>query len=141
MKAFLDTSVLIAAFWNDHPGHAESLQVLRKASPDETSCSLHTLAEVFATLTAMPSRDSVSPDEVMLFIGDIRKHCATVLLHEQEYIATIEAASHKGFSSGMIYDALLLRCAEKVQAQTIYTWNLKHFRRIAPELSNRIRTP
>jgi predicted nucleic acid-binding protein len=46
-----------------------------------------------------------------------------------------------GFASGRIYDALLLRCAAKVKAQTIYTWNLKHFRAVAPELAGRMRTP
>jgi hypothetical protein len=50
-------------------------------------------------------------------------------------------AAVQGFTSGRVYDALLLRRAAKAKAQTIYTWNLKHFQAIAPELSDRIHTP
>jgi predicted nucleic acid-binding protein len=39
------------------------------------------------------------------------------------------------------YDALLLRCARKCNAQTIYTWNVKHFEAIAPDLAPRLRMP
>jgi predicted nucleic acid-binding protein len=38
------------------------------------------------------------------------------------------------------YDALLLKCAAKVKAKTIYTWNLKHFLAIDPRQASRIRT-
>jgi hypothetical protein len=47
----------------------------------------------------------------------------------------------RGFTGGRVYDALLLSCAPKAKAQTIYTWNAKHFQAIAPELAGRIRTP
>jgi hypothetical protein len=62
-------------------------------------------------------------------------------LEQDEYLETIQRSSELGFTSGRIYDALLLRAAAKCQAQTIYTWNLKHFRALAPELSSIIRTP
>jgi len=54
---------------------------------------------------------------------------------------TIQKAAESGLTSGRVYDALRLRCAAKVQAQTIYTWNVKHFQAIAPALASRIRTP
>jgi predicted nucleic acid-binding protein len=52
-----------------------------------------------------------------------------------------ESAHASGFVSGRVYDALLLACAAKVKARTIYTWNAKHLQAIAPELAGRIRTP
>jgi hypothetical protein len=42
---------------------------------------------------------------------------------------------------GIIYDALLLASARKVSADRIYTWNLGHFRMIAPDLAARIVEP
>jgi predicted nucleic acid-binding protein len=42
---------------------------------------------------------------------------------------------------GIIYDALILACARKVQAERIYTWNVKHFQMVAPDLAGRIVTP
>jgi predicted nucleic acid-binding protein len=64
-----------------------------------------------------------------------------VRLTEEEYYTTIEQTAALHFTSGRIYDALLLRCAAKVKAETIYTWNLKHFRAISPALAARIQTP
>jgi hypothetical protein len=49
--------------------------------------------------------------------------------------------AERGFGSERVYDALLLACAAKVKAQTVYTWNLKHYWALAPELSGCIHTP
>lgn len=43
--------------------------------------------------------------------------------------------------SRRIYDALLLRCAAKIKAEAIYTWNVKHFKAFDPKLAHKIRTP
>ncbi len=47
-------------------------------------------------------------------------------------------AAHTG---AIIYDALILACARKARAEVIYTWNVKHFRLVAPDLSDRIVEP
>ncbi len=65
----------------------------------------------------------------------------TVTLDADEYFQAVRTSADHGFTSGKVYDVLLLRCAAKVRARTIYTWNLKDFQRIAPDLANRIRTP
>jgi len=54
---------------------------------------------------------------------------------------TLRRTANLGRSGGMIYDALLLACARKVQAERIYTWNVKHFQTVAPDLADRIMTP
>jgi predicted nucleic acid-binding protein len=40
-----------------------------------------------------------------------------------------------------IYDALLLACARKSGADVIYTFNSRHFIRVAPDLTDRIQAP
>jgi predicted nucleic acid-binding protein len=141
VKEFFDTSVLIAAFWAGHPQHDASIRLFAAARKRQSACALHTLAEVYAGMTALPVRDIIPPEQAMLFVEEIRSRCSIVSLDEGEYIATLKHAAARGFISGRIYDALLLRCAAKIDARAIYTWNLKHFRAIAPELSERIRTP
>jgi len=42
---------------------------------------------------------------------------------------------------GTISDALLLTCARKVDAERIYTWNVRHLKLVAPDLAGRILTP
>lgn len=50
--------------------------------------------------------------------------------------------SSAGWPGAKIYDALLLRCAEKCPAQRIYTFNLWDFKQLAPNhLQNKICAP
>jgi predicted nucleic acid-binding protein len=141
MKEFFDTSVLIGAFWRGHPHHEASLKLVSTANKRKSACAMHTLAEVYTTMTALPVKDVIPPDQALLFVQEVRDRLTIVTLTEEEYYTTIEQASALHFTSGRIYDALLLRCAAKVKAAAIYTWNLKHFRAINPALANRIHTP
>ncbi|MEO8053462.1 MAG: PIN domain-containing protein [Acidobacteriota bacterium] len=141
MREFFDTSVLIGAFWRGHPHHDASLKLVSGATKRTSACAAHTLAEVYATMTALPVKDVIPPDQAMLFVQEARDRCSIVTLTEDEYYATIEHAAELGFTSGRVYDALLLRCATKVKSETIYTWNLKHFRVISPDTADRMRTP
>jgi predicted nucleic acid-binding protein len=141
MKEFFDTSVLIAAFWRGHTDHEASLRVLAAANKKKSACALHTLAEVYAGMTALPVKHIIPPDQALLFVQEVRDRCTVVTLAEDEYYDTIAQAAERGFSSGRIYDALILRCAAKVKAEVVFTWNLKHFRTIDPRQAERIRTP
>jgi predicted nucleic acid-binding protein len=141
MKEFFDTSVFIAAFGRGHASHEASLKLVASANKKRSACALHTLAEVYATMTALPVKQKILADQALRFVQDARDRCAVIALNEDEYHATIEECAADHFTSGMIYDALLLRCASKSKAQTIYTWNLKHFQAIAPQIAERIRTP
>ena len=141
MKAFIDTSVLVAAFRGDHVHHERSLRVFAPSTAKDAACSLHTLAELFAVLTALPVKPPVSPEHAMLFLDDIRARLTPISLDSQDYYQTLRAAANQGLTGGRIYDALLLRCAKKCNAQIIYTWNVRHFEAIAPDLAARMRTP
>ena len=102
---------------------------------------MHSLAEVYATMTALPVRPVLAPEQAFLFVQQITQRLTTVALKEAEYLETIRELAERRLSSGRVYDGLLLACARKSQAQTIYTWDLKHFRQLAPDLADRIRTP
>ena len=141
MKEFFDTSVLIGAFWRGHPQHEASLKLVSAANKRKSACAAHTLAEVFATMTALPVKDVIPPEQALLFVHEVRDRFAIVTLTEDEYFSTIEQAAERGFTSGRIYDALLLACAAKIKAEVIYTWNLKHFKSINRNLADRVTTP
>lgn len=141
MKEFFDTSVLIAAFWKQHVHHEPSILLLGSASKMRSACALHSIAEVYAGMTALPVKPPIPSEQALLFVQEVQTRLTLIALDETEYLETIQRAAEMGLTSGRIYDALLIQSAAKCQAQTIYTWNLKHFRAIAPELSSRIRTP
>ena len=92
-------------------------------------------------MTALPIKDKIPPEQVMLFLKEVRDRCRLVTLSEDEYWNTVARAAEAGLTSGQVYDALLLECARKSHANTVYTWNLRHFRAIAPELADRISHP
>jgi predicted nucleic acid-binding protein len=141
LKAFFDSSVLVAAFYAHHERHAASLDIFLRFNRNEGGCAAHTLAEVYAVLTGKSGKDRVSGDEALLFLGDVRSRLTTVALDPTEYIQAIEQAAALGIAGGGIYDALLGRCALKANAGTIYTWNAKHFERLGSEIQKRVRTP
>jgi len=132
---------MVAAFWGDHRDHEASLRVFAEAKRETAACGVHSLAEVYATMTALPVRPLLAPEQVFLFVQQIAERLTPVVLEAAEYLQTMRELADRQLSSGQVYDALLLACARKSGAATIYTWNVKHFRRIAPDLAEHIQTP
>jgi predicted nucleic acid-binding protein len=141
VKVFLDTSVLVATFYQNHEHHAPSFELFFRCNKQDACCGAHSLAEVYSTLTGRPGKDRASQDEALLILGNIRERLEVVVLNESEYYDAIEASADAGIVGGGIYDALLGKCALKSGAHTIYTWNLKHFVRLGPEIARRVATP
>jgi predicted nucleic acid-binding protein len=141
VKAFLDTSVLLATFYGDHEHHDESIALFLRFGKNDAGCAAHSLAEVYSALTGMPGKHRVSGDEALLFLGNVREKLTLVTLNQDEYFAAVEAASSGGAAGASIYDALLGRCALKSGARSIYTWNLKDLKRLGPQIARRVRTP
>jgi len=141
MRAFLDTSVLIATFYGDHEHHAPSLDLFLRFGKKDACCGAHSLAEVYATLTGMPGNRRVGSDAALLFLSDIRENLTIVSLNETDYFQFLEEAAEAKLAGGVIYDALLGHCALKAKAQNLYTWNPKDFVRLPPQIAGRVRQP
>lgn len=141
MKAFLDTSVLVATFYGDHEHHEPSAELFLRHEPREAGCAAHSLAEVYASLTSMPGKYRASADEAMLFLSSIRERLTIVTLSKDGYFKALESSAAAGVAGGSIYDALLAHCALKAGAETIYTWNIKHFKRLGTEIARLVTTP
>lgn len=141
MRDFFDTSILVPVFVSTHPHHEDSFRVFEAASKRTSACGAHSLAEVYSVLTRLPLKPPISPESAATFISEIRQRLTVLTLTGDDYFETIESAAKRGISGGRVYDALLLKCAEIADPETIYTWNVKHFQAIAPELADRIRTP
>jgi predicted nucleic acid-binding protein len=141
MKWFFDTSVLIPTFLEDHEHHESSLRTFLKADRRSACCAAHSLAEVYATLTRLPGRHRLSGEQVLLFLENIRERLLLVTLDHEEYFAALRQAAAAGIVGGAVYDALLAHCALKSHAETIYTWNVRHFQQMGPEIARRVKIP
>ena len=141
MKAFFDTSVLVPLFYRDHLHHRPSQEVFIQSNQSTGCCGAHSLAEVYATLTRMPGKRRISGGQAMLFIGNIRDRLSIIALNADEYADALRASATLGIVGGEIYDAMLAHCALKAKAETIYTWNIRHYSQCGPEVVGRLRTP
>ena len=141
MKVFFDTSVLVPIFYGDHVHHRASLDRFIQFNKSTGCCGAHSLAEVYSSLTRMPGAHRISGEQAMLFIGSIRERLSIVALNADEYADALEASAALGVVGGGIYDAMLAHCALKAKAETIYTWNLRHYALCGPDVVGRLRKP
>jgi predicted nucleic acid-binding protein len=134
MVLFFDTTVLVAASSRAHPHFAQAAEAVGRvvAGKDKGFISQHSLAEMYVALTRMPVVPRIHPLEAARMIHEnILRHFQTVPVVQQDYLDALTTVSNAGWPGAKIYDALLLRCAEKCPAQRIYTFNLKDFKQMA----------
>jgi predicted nucleic acid-binding protein len=96
VKALFDTSTLIAALVASHSAHAAAVRRLQhiKSGADVGFISAHSLAELYATLTTIPSRPRIPP---AIAWQSIHRNILTlfqiVSLTDVDYAALIEQLS------------------------------------------------
>ncbi len=140
MRAFLDTSVLIAAARAADLRHQASRKLWAQLEPGTGACAAHSLAELYATLTGMKAPNRFLPDQAMLILEQVGATLTCVPLGSEVSEAIQNLAKMKLYG-GIVSDALILACARKCEAEVIYTWNEKHFKMVAPDLAHRILSP
>lgn len=135
MKVCFDTSVLVAALLQQHPHHAIAFPRLREVHDGEVEGHLttHGLAEIFATLTALPLKPRLLPGDVQRIIRQsILTHFTQIPLGVREYQDALDLTVARNLSSGAIYDALHVIGARTAGCSALYTLNLRHFQALAP---------
>ena len=141
MRCFLDTSVLVPVFYGDHVHHGASFDLFVRLEPASGCCAAHSLAELYSTLTRMPGRHRISGDQAMLFVGNVRERLKIITMDEEDYAAALARSARVGIVGGTTYDALLAHGAAKSGAETIYTWNIRHYRLCGADIDERLKTP
>lgn len=135
MKLCFDTSVLVAALLQQHPHHAVAFPRLRAVHEgrDQGMISAHTVAELYATLTALPLKPRFQPADVRrLMSRSVFPHFTVIPLEAADYEQALNLAVDRQVTSDAIYDALHLIGARKMACDQLLTLNLKHFRMLAP---------
>jgi predicted nucleic acid-binding protein len=132
MNAVLfDTSVLVPYCVAAHPHRARALAVVAESTQSSLECwiALHSLAETFAVLSAMPLSPRLAPDQALLLIEmEILPHFSMVSPSIDAYREAMADMARVGRSGGAVYDALIFQAARTIGASRLYTFNEKHFR-------------
>ena len=133
---FFDTSALVPIVTEqlgNHPGaHARFVNEMSGGHP--LHCSTHTLAECYATLTALPLPRRISgPEAARLIEVNFARRLQVIELTAADYREAIHLCADLGRTSGQIYDALHLVAALKKDCQQLFTYNIAHFRPLAQD--------
>ncbi len=144
MKVYFDTSVLVAASVADHIHHAQAATALSsvRSKKIDGHISGHGMIEFYAVITRTPFRPPVYPNEALqLLTQNILPFFEPITLSTKEYRDVVQGCAEQGWTGGRIYDLLHLKCAQKAGCDRIYTFNVRHFQQLAPELASRITSP
>lgn len=144
MNIFCDTSVLVAGSATAHPHFSRAVVILQDVANGKVRgyCASHSLAELYSALTNLPVQPRITPTEASAMIArNVRAIFKTIDADAAAYEKAISASVARGLSGGAVYDALLIECARQAQVDRIYTFNVRHFLALAPDLSDRIAAP
>jgi predicted nucleic acid-binding protein len=140
MTTALDTSVVVAALVRAHPHHARARPWL-SSKQATTVVAAHALAEAWATITALPLEPRVTGAQASEMVRRLRKRVTVIAMSETIYRQAIDRCVLRGLRSGAIYDALHLVAAEARRADTLLTFNVADFVRLAQGTRPEIRVP
>ncbi|MBI2336689.1 MAG: PIN domain-containing protein [Deltaproteobacteria bacterium] len=126
----IDTSVMVAATLKEHRHHQASFALIKKVMDGKIKgylCS-HSLAEAFAVLTAMPIQPRISSELALeLMQNNFAKNFSIIELKKADYFAAMARVCKTALKGGILYDALIVQAALRMQIPSLYTWNIQHF--------------
>ena len=141
MKVALDTSVIVAAVFEEHPHHLRASWWLRTRRNLDRIASWHAYAEAWAVLSALPIEPRVSGEVAAAVLDRLRRRLAFVAARSTTYPSAGARCNARGLRSGAVYDALHLVTAEVESASLFLTFNVEDFTRLAEPDGPRIVAP
>ena len=143
MKVAFDTSVLVAGSVSRHVHEARARIWFRAAREGkfEAVTTTHALAEVWATLTAIPVEPRIAPASAERVIERLARHIKAVALRWDDYKSAMQRCGERGLRSGALYDALHFVAAARQEADILLTFNTRHFIPLATDDGPRIVAP
>ncbi len=143
MKVAFDTSVLVAGLHRAHPHHARAVVWVDAVAQRHVTglVTYHALVELWSVLTRLPSSMRASPAQALQLVDRVRQVFEVVTLESTIYDDAMQRCTDRGFSSGIVFDALHLVAAERSAAHVVVTFNGSDFTRLITPTSPRIIIP
>ena len=144
MRVLFDTSVLVAAMVEQHPLHLRAFPWLKRAREREIDACVttHSLAELYAVLTALPVRPKITPGMARRLVREnVEKVAQIEAMTQKDYQDVLDSMAELELRGGIVYDALAAKIAQRWQAEALLTFNAKDFRRAWPGGAEVIQEP
>lgn len=144
MKVLFDTSVLVASLVAKHPHHQRAMAVIERVlkGSDSAVVAAHALVETYSVLTRLPVTPRIGASSAhQLLRENILAHCEIVALTAREHERLLTKLAGLSIDGGASYDAIHAACAQKAAVDRLYTFNVRDFQRVAPELEAKIVAP
>lgn len=127
MTAYWDSSALILALTE---------QSVRERLANEGGITrMHSLSEIFSTLTGGRLGVRIDADEATLMIKGLMKKLRVVDLEPRAVIEALEKAKQRGVRGGRVHDYLHAVTAVQNSCDRIYTLNFSDFKNLFESLA------
>ena len=132
MPEYFDSTVALSAVFPASTNYADAAARINAAGDDRYIIN-HGIAEVYRTLTG---RLQIPPQAALQLIqGAMLSLFKEAGLGRSEYLTAVKSVADKGLSGPVVYDAVHAEGARKLKASKVHTYNLAHFKLVAPELN------
>jgi len=138
VTTYWDTSAAINAFL--------SLEVFQRLDTGRHCTRLHTLAEIFSTMTGrgipvqqagVMVRAKLSPEDCAVWLRQFAEKMDLFDLDKADVLSALDKAQTLGIQGGRVYDYLHAAASKKAKADELLTRNTDDFK----ELADNIRWP
>src|SRR5688500_17151194 len=126
----IDTNCMVAAVCGWHAHHRAAVAEIdrRLDRGHKMLVPAHSLTEAYSVITRFPAPHRLGPGEAWELLDVSFAGAGTVVtLTVPQHLALLARTAKDGLSGGRVYDALIAECAEKAGADTLLTFNARHF--------------
>jgi predicted nucleic acid-binding protein len=133
-RTAVDTSVIIAALQEWHDDHPRCVAALDEAlATPPIVLPAATLIESYSVLTRLPAPHRLRPSVARRLLTETFRDRAELAPGPEDAWSFLAGLAETAVTGGAVYDAVILHSAAAAGADRIFTLNLRHFARLAPE--------
>ena len=114
--------------WHEHHVVAAREIEARLARGERLAVAAPALVETYAVLTRLPSPHRLAPADAWALVeANFIKQSTAVALTGAAYARLLRRLAKQTIAGGRTYDAVIAECARRGRAETLLTFNRRHF--------------
>ena len=121
---------MVAAVCSWHERHAAAADAIERRLDrgERLAIAAHALVEAYAVLTRLPAPHRLAPADAWALVqANFVTSAAVVTLNGKAYVTLLNRLAAERIGGGRSYDAVIAACAGQAKADTLLTFNPRHF--------------